>query len=155
MPANCARISTDCDGYERSLQDILEILIINPYRFRAELTWLELPGMQLIAVKESTGRIVRLRAQRRHLMVSFPAERDSILIPGGSKLEFGSLFVHDQDACLPQRTSGATHWGCIAIPIRRFATISNTYQDQLGVHPRAARLLTPERADLERLLTLF
>ena len=43
LSAAGSSIFTDADGYQASLRDMLDLLVLNPQSFHAHLTWVELP----------------------------------------------------------------------------------------------------------------
>lgn len=45
MPAGGSSICTDSDGYQASVQDILDLVVLQPRNFHARLTWADLPSL--------------------------------------------------------------------------------------------------------------
>ena len=47
-------------GYQASLQDILNLLVLNPREFRARLTWVEMPNLNLLRAREPSASVKML-----------------------------------------------------------------------------------------------
>ena len=66
MPASGSTIFTDADGYQASLRDIYDLLVLDPREFRARLTWVKMPNISLLRAREDLSRVA---------YVTFPQER--------------------------------------------------------------------------------
>src|SRR5689334_11485901 len=82
-------IFTDADGYQASLQDMLDLLVICPRQFHARLTWVELPHVQLMRAEESSSRVAYLRLPPEQVFVFFATHRGAPLVHGGKEVCFG------------------------------------------------------------------
>lgn len=52
MPASGSSIFADADGYQATLQDMLDLVVLQPRDFSARLTWVELPSLHLLVHKK-------------------------------------------------------------------------------------------------------
>src|ERR1700677_1799598 len=99
MPDGGSTIFTDAYGYQANLQDILDLLVLQPREFRARLTWADLPNLQLLRVRETSGRVGYMTLPDDRVFVTFPTGKDSALVYGSVTLRFGDIMFH----CLGER----------------------------------------------------
>jgi hypothetical protein len=108
-------IFTDADGYQASLQDMLDLLVICPRQFHARLTWVELPHVQLMRAEESSSRVAYLRLPPEQVFVFFATHRGAPLVHGGKEVCFGDLVWNSQEGRGHQRTTEGSRWGSLAV----------------------------------------
>lgn len=147
-------IFTDADGYQASLQDTLDLLVINPRDFNARLTWVELPHLQLLRAVESSARIAYLRLSGQQVFVFFATRRGPPLVHGGQELQFGDLVWQGQSARGHQRTTQGCHWGSLAITAQTLSSFGRSIAGQAFIAPAYPRILRPDAADRTALLRL-
>ncbi len=147
-------IFTDVDGYQESLQDILDLLVICPRDFHARLTWVELPHVQLLRAEESSARIASLRLPRQQVFVFFATRQEPPLVHCGQKLQFGDLVWHSQGGRGHQRTAQGCHWGSLAVTAETLSSFGLIIAGQALVAPAYPQILRPEATDRRALLRL-
>jgi AraC-like DNA-binding protein len=154
MPAGGSSIFTDADGYQASLGDMLDLLVLRPRDFHARLTWVDLPSLQLLRADEASSRVAFVTLPPEQVFVTFPCKQGSLLISGGARLEFGDLLFHSQGEQLHQRTTAACHWGSISLPPTALMAFGRTIAERNLVAPPNGQILRPGTSDRRRLLRL-
>ena len=76
MPVSGSSVFTDADGYQASLVDMLDLLVLQPPDFRARLTWVELPVLHLLRAQESSSRIAYMTLRPERVFVIFPTRQE-------------------------------------------------------------------------------
>jgi len=151
MPEGGSSIYTDADGYQAHVQDILDLLVLQPRDFHAQLTWADLCDLQLLRAKEASARVGYLTLPTDRVFVTFPAEQGSILNFGGVTLQFGDLMFHSRGEHRHQRTTAACEWASIAVTPAALSSFSRTLSGQELIAPTVGRVVRPRRADGRRL----
>ena len=82
MPASGSSIFTDADGYQASLRDLLDLLVLRPRDFHARLTWVELLHLHLLYAEEAASRLAYVTLPPEQVFIIFPTRQDSLLIAG-------------------------------------------------------------------------
>jgi AraC-like DNA-binding protein len=154
MPASGSSIFTDADGYQAGLRDIFDLLVLHPLEFRARLTWVELPSLNLLRAREDSSRVTYVTLPQERAFVFFPLQPDSFLICSGVELKFGDIMFHGLGEHLHQRTTTATSWGSISLTAASLLNFGQTIAGQDLVAPREGQVLRPRPADRQRLLRL-
>jgi AraC-like DNA-binding protein len=154
MPGSGSSIFTDADGYQASLRDIFDLLVLHPREFHARLTWIELPSLNLLRAQESSPRLAYATLPADRVFVMFPLQACSSLICSGSTLEFGNISLHAPGEHLHQRTISATSWGSISLSVASLLAFGRAISGQDPPVPRQGQLLRPRLADYRRLLHL-
>jgi len=154
MPASGSCIFTDADGYQASLQEMLDLLVMRPREFRARLTWVELPQLRLLRAQEASPRVAYVSLPPEPVYVIFPTQRGLPLICNGTELQFGDFMLHSRGERLHQRTVAASRWGSIALTPALLSAFGRTIMGQDLVPPPVGRILRPLPADRLRLLRL-
>lgn len=151
MPEGGSSIFTDADGYQAVIQDILDLLVLQPRAFHARLTWVDLPNLQLLRAKEQSARVGFMRLPSDQVFVTFPTGSDSTLYYGDAALGFGDLMLHSRGEHLHQRTTAACEWGSIAITPAALSEFGKILAGRELVAPPVGRVLRPRLADGRRL----
>jgi len=151
MPEGGSSIYTDADGYQAHVRDILDLLVLQPRDFHAQLTWADLRDLQLLRAKEASARVGYLTLPTDRIFVTFPAEQGSMLSVGGVTLQFGDLMFHSRGECRHQRTTAACEWASIAVTPAALSSFSRTLSGQELIAPTVGRVVRPRRADGRRL----
>ena len=154
MPASGSTIFTDADGYQASLRDIFDLLVLDPREFRARLTWVEMPNISLLRAREDSSRVAYVTFPQERAFVIFPLEQNSSLICTGVELKFGDIMFHALGQRLHQRTTAATNWGSISLTRASLSQFGRAIVGEDLVEPREGQVLRPRRADCQRLLRL-
>lgn len=151
MPEGGSSIFTDANGYQAVMQDILDLLVLQPRAFHARLTWADLPNLQLLRAKEASARVGFMRLPSNRVFVTFPTRPGSALLYGGAVLEAGDLMLHSRGELLHQRTIAGCEWGSIAITPAALSEFGRTLSGQKLVAPGVGQFVHPRRADGRRL----
>jgi AraC-like DNA-binding protein len=154
MPASGSSIFTDADGYQASLRDLLELLVLRPREFLARLSWVELRDLYLLRSQEDAPRIAYVTLPPHVVFVTFPTERSTLLTCCGAELRFGDVMFHPPGEHFHQRTNAASCWGAISLSPTSLMSFSRTMLDQGVTPPPTARILRPSRVALRRLLRM-
>jgi AraC-like DNA-binding protein len=115
MPGSGSSTLTDAEGYEASLRDLLDLVVLRPREFQTRLTWIDLPTIHLLRAQESAARVGLLRLPPNQVFVVLPARAESVLIAGGVELRFGDAMYHSLNERQHQRTTGACQWASLAL----------------------------------------
>jgi AraC-like DNA-binding protein len=151
MPAGGSSISTDADGYQASVQDILDLVVLQPRNFHARLTWADLPSLQLLRAKELSARVGYLTLPPDWVYMVFPARQGSTLLYDGITLAFGDFILHSLGERLHQRTTGACEWASIAITPAALSAFGRALSGKTLVAPAVGQTVRPRRANGRRL----
>jgi AraC-like DNA-binding protein len=152
MSAAGSSIFTDSGGYQASLQDMLDLLVVCPRRFNARLTWVELPHVQLMRAEESSARIAYLRLPPEQVFVFFVTHSGPPLVHGGKEVCFGDLVWHSQGGRGHQRTMEASRWGSLAVTAESLLSFGQSIADQALSAPAYPQILRPAAAHKKELL---
>ena len=151
MPEGGSSIFTDAHGYQACIQDILDLVVLQPREFYARLTWADLSNLQLLRAKEVSVRIGFMRLPSDRVFVTFPAQSDSALFYGSRWLRFGDLMLHSRGERLHQRTTAACEWASISIAPATLSAFGRSLSERHLVAPAAAQVVRPRRVDGRRL----
>jgi AraC-like DNA-binding protein len=143
---------TDADGYQATLQDMLDLLVICPRKFNARLTWVELPEVQLLRAEESSARVAYLRLPREQAFVFFAIGPGPPLLHGGLQLPPLSLIWHNHRGLGHQRTTAASHWGSIALTSEALVRFGRRLVGKVIEPPAYPQIVRPAIADSRHLL---
>ena len=154
MPGSGSSVFTDADGYQASLQDMLDLLALRPRDFRARLTWVDLRSFYLLRAQEDAPRVAYVTLPPEQVFVTFPTRRDATLITSGTELRFGDVVFHSLGERLHQRTTAAGHWGSISLTPTSLMEFGRTIAGQELAAPPRSQILRPLSTDRQRLLRL-
>ncbi|HEY7580349.1 MAG TPA: helix-turn-helix domain-containing protein [Acetobacteraceae bacterium] len=154
MSAAGSGIFTGADGYQASLRDMFDLLVLCPRDFHARLTWVELPHVRLLRAEESSARVAYLRLPREQVFVFFATRQGPPPVHGGEELRFGELLCHGIDGRGHQRTTAGSHWGSIAVTPETLASFGRSIMGGRLLVPSHARMFRPAAGDSRRLLRL-
>ena len=151
MPEGGSSIYTDADGYQAHVGDILDLLVLQPGAFHAQLTWADLRNLQLLRAREASSRVGYLTLPADRIFVTFPAGQGSILSYGDVTLHFGDLMFHSCGERRHQRTTAACEWASIAVTPAALTSFSRTLSGRELLAPAVGKVVRPRRADGRRL----
>ena len=154
MPASGSCIFTCADGYQASLQGMLDLLVPPAREFHARLTWVELPRLRLLRAREASARVAYLSLPSERVFVTFPTRRDSPLIHDGVEVRCGEIMSHGRGARLYQRTTGASRWGSISLTPASLTALGRAVTGLDLLPPSTGLILRPRPVDWTRLLRL-
>ena len=109
MPASGSSIFTDADGYQASLRDLLDLLVLRPRDFHARLSWVELLHLHLLYAEEAASRLAYVTLPSEQVFIIFPTRQDSLLIAGGTGRASEGRFQDKRGVCETRRTGA--WWG--------------------------------------------
>jgi AraC-like DNA-binding protein len=151
MPEGGSSIYTDADGYQAHVGDILDLLVLRPRDFHAQLTWADLRNLQLLRAREASPRVGYLTLPADRVFVTFPAGRGSSLSYGDVTLQFGDVMFHSRGERRHQRTTAACEWASIAVAPAALLSFGRTLSGLELVAPEVGRVVRPRRSDGRRL----
>ena len=151
MPECGSSIFTDADGYQTRIQDILDLVVLQPRKFYARLTWADLPNLQLLRAREVSVRVGFMTLPSDRVFVTFPSRPDSALLYGNVWLQFGDLMLHSRGERLHQRTTAACEWALVSIAPATLSAFGRSLSERHLVAPAATQVVRPRRADGRRL----
>jgi AraC-like DNA-binding protein len=154
MPASGSCIFTDSDSYQAWLQEMLDLVVPQPRDFRARLTWVELPSLNLLRAQEASPRVAYISLPLERVFVIFPTQRDSALICDGVEVRLGEIMFHSVAERFHQRTIGASRWGAISLTPASLKAFGSTITGQDLVPPPFGQVLRPPPGDRLRLFRL-
>jgi AraC-like DNA-binding protein len=152
LPAAGSSIFTDADGYQASLRDMLDLLVLCPRAFHARLTWVELPHIRLLRAQESSARVGYFRLPPGEVFVFFVTRQGPPLVHAGLKLQFGDLIWHSHN--VHQQMTEASRWGLIAVTGGTLNSFGRSVTGKELRSPRWPRSIRPAIADSRKLLRL-
>jgi AraC-like DNA-binding protein len=151
MPEGGSSIYMDADGYQAHVRDILDLLVLQPRDFHAQLTWADLRNFQLLRAREASPRVGYLTLPPDRVFVTFPTGQNSILCYGDVTLRFGDLMFHSRGERRHQRTTAACEWASIAVTPEALSSFSRTLSGHVLAAPTAGKVVRPHRTDARRL----
>jgi AraC-like DNA-binding protein len=152
LSAAGSSIFSDADGYQASLRDVLDLLVLHPQSFHAHLTWVDLPHVRLLRAQESSARVGYFRPPPGEVLVFFITRHGAPPLHGGLELQFGDLIWHSQNS--HQRMTEASQWGSIAVTGDTLNSFGRSIAGKELQSPRWPRSIRPASADSRRLLRL-
>lgn len=154
MPAIGSSVFTDADGYQASMRDMFDLLVVRPPAFQARLTWLELPHLHLLRAHETASRVAYVTFPPALSFVTFPTEPSSVLICDGIELQFGDMMFHGRGDRLHQRTFNGCHWGSVSLTPVFLTNTAMIITGHTIIPPPVREILRPAPANLRLLLRL-
>jgi len=152
MPATGTTIISDPDDFQASLREVaINLLVTRRGNFRACLTRVELPHLYLLGAEENLARIAHLSLTGERTFVVFPTRPHPPQVWGGLELGPRDIVLHWQSERIHQRTSGASHWGLIALAPEHFAAHGKTLTGSELVPQPLGVVLRPSRSSAARL----
>jgi AraC-like DNA-binding protein len=152
MPGSGSSIFTDADGYQATLQGMLDLVVLRPRDFQARLTWVELPNLHLLRAQEASARVACVRLPPQQVFVTFLTQRGPPLIYSGIELKYGDVIMHSRGEHGHQRTTSATRWGSISVTLAALLQFGESVAGYGLVPPASFCLLRPLPAARQQLL---
>jgi AraC-like DNA-binding protein len=154
MPASGTGIFTDCGEYQASLDNMLDLLVMQPREFRARLTRVQLPTLRLFCAHEASPRVAYVSLPPERVFVTFPTRRGPPLFCDGVEMRFGDIMFHSRGERLHQRTTTASRWGSISLERAALMAFARTLAGREIVPPPVGLILRAPSADRTRMLRL-
>jgi hypothetical protein len=85
-------------------------LLLQPFLFKARLTWAELHDLQVLRCEEDFPRVAYLCLRPQLSFVTFPAHTGPVPVWGGTELRPGEIVFHGRGERLHQSTPGSFVW---------------------------------------------
>jgi AraC-like DNA-binding protein len=152
LSAAGSSIFTDADGYQASLRDVLDLLVLHPQSYHAHLTWVELPHVRLLRAQESSARVGYFRLPPGEVFVFFVTRQGMPMVYAGLELQFGDLIWHSHNS--HQRMTEASQWGSIAVTGETLSLFGRSVAGKELQSPSWPRRIRPASADSRKLLRL-
>jgi AraC-like DNA-binding protein len=154
MPASGSSIFTDAEGYQASLQDLLDLVVPEPRAFQARLTWLDLPFLRILRAQESARRVGVLRPPANRVVIGFPTRQGSALVVDGVELGFGDAIMHALNEISYHRTTTGCEWGSVSLTPASLLTYGRIIASRELSPPITGQVLHLATKHRQRLLRL-
>jgi AraC-like DNA-binding protein len=154
MPASGSSLFTDADSYQSGFHGMLELLVTQPGKFAARLTWVALPKLTLFSTQETGPRLAYLSLPPQSVVLTFLTKRGLPLICNGTGLSWGDIMVHSSGERFYQRTTAACCWGSIFLSAADLMRLSRTIAEREIVPTPFSWILRPLPRDRVRLFRL-
>ena len=152
MSAAGSSIFTDADGYQASLRDLLDLLVLHPHSFHAHLTWVDLPHVRLLRAQELSARVGYLRLPPGEVFVFFVTRQGVPPVHGGLELQLGDLIWQSHNC--HQRMAEGSQWGSIAVTGDTLNYFGRSIAGKELQSPSWPQSIRPASADSRNLLRL-
>jgi AraC-like DNA-binding protein len=136
-------IFTDANDYQAHLSLPMDLLVVQSGRFRAHLTWVGLPQLQMLHAREALSRVAYVSLPPDQVFVTFPTDQASRLICDGVSLQWGDIMFHSPGERFHQRVTTPSSWGAIALAVptlTAYSRILNGWDLAIPPHGRVLRL---------------
>ena len=143
------------DAYQARLPGAGKLLVVQPGRFEARLTWLELPRVHLLRAHENVPRIRFVTLPADRVFVVFPLHRCSTLTCGGIVLRRGEFMFHALGASLHERIGASCLWGLVSLSLETLLVSSHTLLGRELAPPPGSLVVRPTPTDRRRLQQLL
>ena len=147
-------IYSSIDDFEADLPLRANSIQLQPGRFRARITWLELPRVRLVFVREAPARIAYVASPSDHVLIAFPGHRAAPLICDGISLHWGDAIIYNPGSRFHQRTAEAGAWGAISIAPSTLRSAGKILHDRELVIPPDGSVWRSRESDMRELLGL-
>ena len=145
----------DPEDYESALHDArVELVVSRQGGFRACLSRVALPHLQLVACSETLPRIAYVAMPFERVCITFPTRADSPLIWGGVTIRRGDVVFHSRGEGLHQRTSGRTNWNLLSLDPAHLMTVGRALTGSRVAAPLLGRILRPDHHRMAQLIGL-
>src|SRR5262245_34403601 len=91
----------------------INLVLTGGSEFKARLTSITLPNLQLLSVEEWLPRIAYMELKSKSVFMAFPVHLGSSLIWGGTIVEPGAVVFHSRSDRIHQRINGKCHWAAV------------------------------------------
>jgi AraC-like DNA-binding protein len=152
MLGSGSSIFTDADEYQAHLSLPMDLLVVQPGRFRARLTWVGLPQVHLLHAREALSRVAYVSLPPDPVFVTFPTDQASRLICDGVSLQWGDIMFHSPGERFHQRIAAPSAWGSIALTLPTLLAYSRILNGSDLAIPSRGQVLRLPLADRRQLL---
>jgi AraC-like DNA-binding protein len=132
----------------------IDLTFTGPGPFKANLTWLKLPQLQLMRAVENLPRIAFFTMAPARVHISFPVSSDAHQIWCGVELRPGDIVFHSRGERAHERTRGVSQKGFISLTPELLAECSKAVIGMELVPPSVGRVLRPPQSAAKHLLRL-
>jgi AraC-like DNA-binding protein len=144
---------SDPDDYAASVSGArIHLVLTGSGDFKARLTWVRLPHLQLLRTRENLARVAYVSPAPDSLLVAFPMQLRPPPVWRGVELQAGSIVLQGPREGLHQRTSGPGQWGSISITPERLAAARKALNGRKLVSLATAGIVRPPAAVAAALL---
>jgi AraC-like DNA-binding protein len=143
---------TDPSDYQASIARArINLVFTGCGDFKARLTHVDLPNLQLLRGQENLPRIAYVSLARDAVFVAFPMRSPALAIWGGVELQSGAIVFHSRGERMHQRTSGPSQWASISMAPEHLAVYGQVLTEQNLVPPPLGQVLRPPAVAAARL----
>lgn len=116
MTAIGTAVYTNPDDYRAGIGGVsLELVLTGHGDFKARLTWVKLPHLELYRSHENVPRIAYISFEPARTFVSFPLTAPLPSVWNGVEIAPGNIVLHSHGERAHQRTKGPSGWGLVSL----------------------------------------
>jgi AraC-like DNA-binding protein len=144
MIATGTALYTNPDDYRDGIGGAcIDLVLTGHGDFKARLTWVRLPDLQLYRGQENVRRIAFVSLEPTRTFVSFPmtARRGSVW--NGVELKLGDIVLHSRGERAHQWTKGPGQWALISFPLGQLPRYCKVLAELDLIEQPVGRILRP------------
>lgn len=146
---------SDPESYAAAFGDArINLTITGAGDFRARLTRLKLPHLEIYRCRENLPRIAYISYPSERMMLSFSVGSGPLIV-GGLALRRGDILFHSPGERVHQRCDGECQWGLMSLSENQLAYCSEALTGLPIPSPHASTVRHPARAAAMRFQRLF
>ncbi len=147
MPSIGTATFTNASDYEASFPLAkINLVFASGAEFKARLTSISLPNLQLLSAEEWLPRIAYVELKPKSVFIGLPGHVGPPPIWGGTAVEPGEVVFHSRGDRIHQRTGGKYRWAALSLApehLTKFARVLTGAE--LPLPPAARVILRPPR----------
>jgi AraC-like DNA-binding protein len=156
MRGSAAFSFTSADEFGATLSDlVMEVLVLGPGRFHAELHYIECGDIRLALCHEARPRIASMQLSSEKVCMILPTREGGRAKLGEFGVEYGNIGLLGAGYRCHMRTPSDFRWGAITFEPKRLPPGHRTLLGPAIREPEMAFIFTPPRARMRRLLRLI
>jgi len=106
-----------------------------------------LTHLHLLRAHESSARVGHMMLPSDLIFITFPTRQNTVLLYGGTIVQFGDLMLHARGDHLHQRTTEACDWASIALTPAALMSFGRTLAGRELEGPSVSQIVRPRRGD--------
>jgi AraC-like DNA-binding protein len=155
MPASSVRTFSDPDEYAAAVRATTsEFTVVGRGTFDASIVKIDLHSLWMQRFHEHLPRIMHVATGPERAIISFQSQPGPIMICGGAEAGFGTLTRMPVGDNYFRRTTGATSYGSVSLPVEDAKSSASTIAGCELMPPRQRMLTAPPAAAMAKLQRL-
>jgi len=156
MMATGTAVFTNPDDYRAGMDDVkLDLVLTGRGDFKARLTWIKLPQLNLLRSRENVPRIAYVSLAPVRTFVSFPLASPSSLVWNGVELRPGDIVLHSCGERSHQWTKGPSQWALVSFPPGQLPYYCKVLAELNLIEQPVGRILRPPPSAAVQLRRLY